>query len=468
MRKVCSAAQLAAEEGAPLVAPVVLKVRASDADDESVGRRRRTPWRGPTLLQALCFFAALALLGLHFLRRAIDRGSRRPCLHPPDTFRNSTGGWVRPWDHTALHAEPRFVTIWSTARPPSARERRCLESVFHHHPKASVVVYTNKLAATHFGEFRAAGFDVKVQRFALRDLLQGTPAEPWLREISAHESGPYYYSHVTDVLRLALLFRDGGVYLDTDVVLARPLRLAHVASTVARRGADLLAGADAPPVLRSGAIGIESYGRVPLELDGRADAAERVRERMVMGGGAPVLNGAVLYFERGSRFLWTALDEFAAAYRGDQWGWNGPELLVRVKARCDAAADATVQLEPPATFYPMHWAEAPIYTRPGQPDAQKRLWSTIERRSYAVHLWNRKTAGAEPSAGSVVERLLSSWRVLPPITVLPNYPGAVAPAVAPASAPIVVAAPRRRSPFRSAWPGRMRERGRDVDDDDGT
>merc|ERR1712097_38699 len=100
----------------------------------------------------------------------------------------------------------------------------------------------------------------------------------------------------------------------------------------------------------------------------------------------------------------------------------------------------------------MHWAEAPIYTRPGQPDAQKRLWSTIERRSYAVHLWNRKTAGAEPSAGSVVERLLSSWRVLPPITVLPNYPGAVAPAVAPASAPIVVAAPRRRSPFRSAWP----------------
>ena len=76
------------------------------------------------------------------------------------------------------------------------------------YPKASVVVYTNKLAATHFGEFRAAGFDVKVQRFALRDLLQGTPAEPWLREISAHESGPYYYSHVTDVLRLALLFRD--------------------------------------------------------------------------------------------------------------------------------------------------------------------------------------------------------------------------------------------------------------------
>ena len=53
MRKVCSAAQLAAEEGAPLVAPVVLKVRASDADDESVGRRRRAPWRGPTLLQVL-------------------------------------------------------------------------------------------------------------------------------------------------------------------------------------------------------------------------------------------------------------------------------------------------------------------------------------------------------------------------------------------------------------------------------
>ena len=264
------------------------------------------------------------------------------------------------------------------------------------------------------------------QRFALRDLLQGTPAEPWLREISAHESGPYYYSHVTDVLRLALLFRDGGVYLDTDVVLARPLRLAHVASTVARRGADLLAGADAPPVLRSGAIGIESYGRVPLELDGRADAAERVRERMVMGGGAPVLNGAVLYFERGSRFLWTALDELPPRTAATSGAGTGPSCSCASR-RAATAADATVQLEPPATFYPMHWAEAPIYTRPGQPDAQKRLWSTIERRSYAVHLWNRKTAGAEPAAGSVVERgLLSSWRVLPPITVLPNYPGTVA------------------------------------------
>ena len=422
--------ELAAEEVAPLVAPVVLKVRASDADDESVGRRRHTPWRGPTLLQVLCFLAALALLGLHFLRRAIDRGSRRPCLHPPDTFRNSTGGWVRPWDHTALHAEPRFVTIWSTARPPSARERRCLESVFHHHPKASVVVYTNKLAATHFGEFRAAGFDVKVQRFALRDLLQGTPAEPWLREISAHESGPYYYSHVTDVLRLALLFRDGGVYLDTDVVLARPLRLAHVAS---RWRAAAPTSSPAPTrrpccaparsaSSRTAACRWSSTGAPAPPARARAHGDGRRRARAQRRG---ALLRAGLAVDRARRVR--------RRHRGDQWGWNGPGLLVRVEARCGAADDGASRRRPSTRCTGPRRRS----TRPGGPTRG----AVVHHRAaqHAVHLWNRKTAGAEPS-GSVVERLLSSWRVLPPITVLPNYPGTVAPAMAPASAPIVVAA----------------------------
>ena len=241
----------------------------------------------------------------------------------------------------------RFFAIWVT--PPatfSPRFHRSLESVFKHHPTAHLDVLSNSLPTTFFHSLTSrTNHSIKIRRYDLASLTKGTRAEVWYAFRRFWSRSAFFPNHEADLLRLLWLAEHGGVYLDTDVVLTRPLRLAHVASTMRRRDDE----AGAPPVLRDGAIGIESYGRVALEIDGRADAA----------------------------------------------------------------ADATVQLEPPATFYPMHWAEAPIYTRGGEPTAQSRLWRTIERRSYAVHLWNRKTATERPAEGSVVDRLLGTWTALP-------------------------------------------------------
>ena len=75
----------------------------------------------------------------------------------------------------------------------------------------------------------------------------------------------------TEILRLATLWHYGGVYLDTDVIIMRPLK----------------------PDLHN-CLGTELTGKY--------------RE-------AKVLNGAILIFEKGSRFVWEAMHEFNSTYR---------------------------------------------------------------------------------------------------------------------------------------------------------
>ena len=127
------------------------------------------------------------------------------------------------------------------------------------------------------------------------------------------------------------------------------------------------------------------------------------------------LNGAVMAFGRGSRFLWNCLHEFAADYRPGSWGWNGPELLTRVQSRCSAVAGASVQVEPPEAFYPLHWGAIDSYADglPQHSATDAAMWATIQRSSYAVHVWNRKTAGLTFARGSVLHRLHNTFMVLP-------------------------------------------------------
>jgi hypothetical protein len=43
------------------------------------------------------------------------------------------------------------------------------------------------------------------------------------RNIEEWKKGPYFFSHITEIIRLASLYKYGGVYLDTDVIVMRDL-----------------------------------------------------------------------------------------------------------------------------------------------------------------------------------------------------------------------------------------------------
>lgn len=328
-------------------------------------------------LVCLCIIQGLMLRSLRLRTQS--------CLPLPLRWRNaSVAKQIR---------EPSFVLLWSTdERSFTLRARRCLESILFHHALATVSVYSNHLPQSFFAPFRQGGYKVRVIRYNVTRVLMGTPAAPWLQRLSEWQQGPYYYSHLTDAIRLALLFRVGGVYVDTDVILTRPIMLTASASRTALNAAAASPSSRAPPPLHD-ALGLESYA------DPRT--------------GLPTLNGAVMTFERGSRFLWNCLHEFASDYKADRWSWNGPELLTRVQLRCENAQGAAVQVEPPQTFYPLHWNDVARYADGQQPQADAALWEVVEQRSYAVHVWNRKTANLSFTKGSFLYQLHNTWMVLP-------------------------------------------------------
>lgn len=292
---------------------------------------------------------------------------------------------------TGIHA-PVFVLVWSTNTSFfKLRSKRCIESIFFHHPNATVRVYSNGLPLDFLREFALAGFAISVQRYELVELLRGTPAATWLSRGAEWQRGPYFYSHLSDIMRVALLFKHGGVYLDFDMILTRPLKL--LSDREASRGHAL--SADASLRGLHNAVGIESFHN--------GDPRR------------PILNGAFMYFQRGSRFLWNCMQEYAATYRPDLWGWNGPELLTRVHARCASVKSGLVQLEPPATFYPIHWEQAAVFAGSAQAQRQDHMLAKIRRFSYAVHLWNKKTAPIRLDKQSLFHRLLHTFVVLQPL-----------------------------------------------------
>ena len=118
-------------------------------------------------------------------------------------------------------------------------------------------------------------------------------------------------------------------------------------------------------------------------------------------------------FGRGSRFLYNALHEFGADYKPDRWSWNGPDLLTRVQLRCERAEGAKVQVEPPETFYPLHWNAMASYADGRHAATDAAMWETISRSSYTVHVWNRKSAELRFARGSLLHRLHNTWTVLP-------------------------------------------------------
>ena len=89
------------------------------------------------------------------------------------------------------------------------RHWRSIESIFHHHPNAQVVIHSNTLQQSLFDVLTEAGYSIQVQHYNLKKLLVGTPAESFLSKLDSARKGRYWY---VNVLRLLTLYQQGGIY----------------------------------------------------------------------------------------------------------------------------------------------------------------------------------------------------------------------------------------------------------------
>jgi len=109
-----------------------------------------------------------------------------------------------------------FFVIWNEPKENFLlKHRRSIESIFFQNLKnqkqdpISVLVYSNTLSLRHFFNFQASGYPIRVVRYQLKP-----PSSLALNDSLSLEK---------QYLSFWLLFQHGGVYLDLEHILVRPL-----------------------------------------------------------------------------------------------------------------------------------------------------------------------------------------------------------------------------------------------------
>lgn len=265
-------------------------------------------------------------------------------------------------EYTGAHQSRVFHFIWSTPAASFQDWRlHVLKRLRTFHPWAKIVVHTNTLA-TH-----AAVASYADQFMPIHDtLFTSTPLSPWWSRVAgsfvelyngrAVPEGEFFYSHVTDAIRLAVLYKYGGVYLDFDMLTVQNL--------FAFRNA----------------MGVQ-HPKIPGQL-----------------------NFAAAIFDRGHPFLWAMMYTFPKQYNAKDWVSVGPALVSTVAqlwGRCGMAVREPAP-RPSKPWVDMRWFDIHIYPTTsfypiflvdimhGANDAaQAQHYAGLIKNASVVHMWTK-------------------------------------------------------------------------------
>ncbi|KAG0623576.1 hypothetical protein M758_3G184500 [Ceratodon purpureus] len=268
----------------------------------------------------------------------------------------------------------RIFMAWTTAPwAYTPRHQRAIESILHFHPQACIVVFTETIDFQFFDSWVKEGYKIAVARPNLEELLGKTPAIDFAYVWYEWRNMNLFYIHYTELLRIAALHKYGGVWLDMDMILARPLPKLH-----------------------------------------------NVLGSTVSEDGEWVLNGAFMSFDKSSYFLKACIEEFVATYDETSLGWNGADLLNRVASNATRKGGKVwleqsehLQVLEPIAFFPLSRHSIIKYFSAPKNNhervEQKQMLSAILDESHGTHLWNSVTGRHVPEVGSLVEKLLNRF-----------------------------------------------------------
>ncbi|CAN2391831.1 4-N-acetylglucosaminyltransferase [Pristimantis euphronides] len=191
----------------------------------------------------------------------------------------------------------------------------------------------------------------------LEKLFADTPFLPWYEKVDPYKE--MYWTHVkSDACRFAMMWKYGGIYMDTDVISIRPIPEDHF-------------------------LAAETFTATSSSVFGLSPC---------------------------HKLTWEFMENFVQNYRGEIWGHQGPGVFTRVvEKHCglpqfisvDHVKCANVSYFHPERFYPILY---PSWTK------YFEVWRQLPTfdNSYALHLWNfmnkeRKTM--VPRTNTLVEHL---------------------------------------------------------------
>ncbi|KAI3750501.1 hypothetical protein L2E82_21140 [Cichorium intybus] len=269
----------------------------------------------------------------------------------------------------------RFFMTWisSPLRVFGKREFLAVDALFKSNPESCLMIISNVMDPVH--EFKSLkpiidlGFRVEVLTPDLNFLFENTPAKSWFDHIKNGNRDPGEIplaQNLSNLIRLVVLYKYGGVYLDTDFI---PLK-------------------DFSGLRNS--IGAQSVNP---------------------SGNWTRLNNAVLIFDKNHPLLYKFIEEFALTFNGNRWGFNGPYLVSRVVEREETELESNFSVLPPAAFYPVDWTRiGGLFIRPV--NQAHRRWAEkkvarLKESSYGVHLWNKQSRNFRIEEESIMARLIS-------------------------------------------------------------
>ncbi|MBA0724144.1 hypothetical protein Golax_020852 [Gossypium laxum] len=269
----------------------------------------------------------------------------------------------------------RFFMTWiSSLHSLSHRELLVIESVFKSNPKACLVIVSTSLDSPKgnavLKPFLNMGFNLITVSPDFDSIFKHTYAETWFNRLKTGNINPGEVSlgqNLSNLLRLVLLYKYGGVYIDTDVIVLKSFN--NLSNVIGAQSMN---------------IETKTWSR---------------------------LNNAVLVFDKHHPLLYKFIQEFALTFDGNKWGHNGPYLVSRVVGRVTNRPGFNFTVLPPPAFYPVDWSRIrSLFRGPNnriQSDWLRRKLEQIRRQSYAVHLWNRQSKDVRVEEGSIVHHIIS-------------------------------------------------------------
>ncbi|PIN16313.1 Alpha-1,4-N-acetylglucosaminyltransferase [Handroanthus impetiginosus] len=236
-----------------------------------------------------------SLLHKHPKRRKNYRNAVRILVSKPaNQFEARVTKFLKPNSSNSSCDLQFFMTWISEAGSFGNREFFSVESLFKTHPKSCLIIISNSLDSPKglqiLKPFTKTGFKVTAISPNFNYLFKNTPAESWYNQLKRGNVNPGDISlgqNLSNLLRLGLLYRFGGIYIDTDILILKSFH--NLKNTIGAQALELATG---------------NWSR---------------------------LNNAVMIFDKGHPLLYKFIQEFALTFDGNKWGHNGPYLVSRVE-----------------------------------------------------------------------------------------------------------------------------------------
>ncbi|XVF76796.1 hypothetical protein PTKIN_Ptkin13bG0295700 [Pterospermum kingtungense] len=276
--------------------------------------------------------------------------------------------------------EVQFFMTWISAIESfGRREMLALESVFKAHPHGCLMILSRTMDSVDgyriLKPLLDRGFKVLAVTPDVPFLLKNTPAEAWFDDMKSGKKNPGWIplaQNLSNLVRLAVLYKYGGVYLDTDFIVLNSFK--GLKNTIGAQSIDTVS---------------KNWTR---------------------------LNNAVLVFDMNHPLLFKFIEEFALTFDGNKWGHNGPYMVSRVVHRVEGRPGYNFTILPPMAFYPVDWIRiGRLFNMPK--DQTESRWveaklHQLKGQAYGVHLWNKQSSKLVVEEGSVMGRLMSEHCVL--------------------------------------------------------